>query len=541
MFNTDQSKIKDFLSDLTYEKIHASFALVTFHRGLDYYKNGHVEEVVLNDPNTLIAQVLGSLRYSVRLELRDHHVMASCSCPVEGWCKHIAAVLLFCIENLEIIVESEGVVPATDDSKVEQYLNTLQKRQLVKLVLQFAPDNFKERITLKDVDTERAQKIFQRVSSQIKSLMHDFELLHDPCSFEEVLAKHFEKVSGIWDKVPEVGDLIVESLEKINDLMYEGYLYDDYHDVIFEGIDFGQLVRHYILSLSFNRRLGFIERMQEVLSTMEYAVCDNILSDRGELFSRQEQPELKKHLLEQVNSGKYEDAEDYFKLLSSDLNDEETEFILTSTCHTSDYLTLQLADFYKKRKNFIKAIEVIEAYLDKPAGIYHLNVEQLYLELIRLKHDTEQPGVYETAIEALNRDATIPILELAISCLPGQRKAFEKIMERNRVHEYLEYLESHKRIPEAVKLIKKSNHLAEETKFRFFLNHKSMCLEDASSYFTARIEKELIYTGNHHYYAIADTLRALKQIDRKEAINLAQSIRMEYRRRRNLVEAIRDI
>ena len=146
-----------------------------------------------------------------------------------------------------------------------------------------------------------------------------------------------------------------------------------------------------------------------------------------------------------------------------------------------------------------------------------------------------------TAMEALNHHSSISLLEMTVEYLPERQTTFENIIRKKDAHKYLEYLEKHHRIKEAVQFVEQSNRLWDDAKYRFFIKYLNDFPKEAESYFTRRIDHELPYTGDSHYYAIADSLRALKKIDRDKAIAIAQQIRNEYKRRRNLMEAIKNI
>ncbi len=62
-------------------------------RGTSYFASGRVR-LYSTHPTEAIATVRGSSLYDVDLELRNGSILASCSCPYRGLCKHIWATLL---------------------------------------------------------------------------------------------------------------------------------------------------------------------------------------------------------------------------------------------------------------------------------------------------------------------------------------------------------------------------------------------------------------------------------------------------------------
>ncbi|WNQ11130.1 SWIM zinc finger family protein [Paenibacillus aurantius] len=61
-------------------------------RGWDYFHQGRITPAELAGGTELHAQVAGSKRYEVTLDL-EQFGRSRCTCPYDGWCKHMAAVL----------------------------------------------------------------------------------------------------------------------------------------------------------------------------------------------------------------------------------------------------------------------------------------------------------------------------------------------------------------------------------------------------------------------------------------------------------------
>ncbi len=534
------NNLKDFLSNLTYEQVQLDFTSGTFYKGLKYYQQDRVSNLTIQGSDELTAQVYGRVRYMVSLKLLDHKLQDHCSCPIGGGCKHTVAVLLHCVDNLEEINQQENFPATPDVKKVEQYLQSLSKEELIGLVLKFAPGDFKEFITFSSLGKDQSKKFFDKVVLQIESLFQDDELIYDPVSFENALVALLEKLKGVWDKLAEeTGDLIIKIIDQLNDHMYEGYLYDDYYDGIFEGDYFGKTVQMYIAGLPFDAKMKYISKVKEAISKMHYDCCSGILREKDKLFPEEEMPYLKDYFLKEINKGNYESAEAYFKLLSDYLTASEKERVLNATHHLSEHLTLELARLHISNESKDEAIRVIEIYLQNSTGHYR-NTEELYVELLRLKNEMGYP-LEDTAREALYNHSSIYLLEMTVKYLPGHQTNFENIVKEKDAFKYLEYLEKHQRIREAVQFVEKSKSLWDDVKHRFFVKYLEECPGEAELYFTMRIEHELPHTGDSHYYVIADSLKALKKIDRNKAISMAQLIRNEYKRRRNLMELIKSI
>lgn len=103
---------------------------VAYESGLDYYNDGRVIELNINDTN-IQAQVNGSDTYTVTLSHTQKLFEGSCSCPASDnfdFCKHCVAA------SLAYYYQTQTNLEMADDANadpVELYLNTFTKPQLV--------------------------------------------------------------------------------------------------------------------------------------------------------------------------------------------------------------------------------------------------------------------------------------------------------------------------------------------------------------------------------------------------------------------------
>jgi uncharacterized Zn finger protein len=108
----------------------------SFQRGQDYYRGGAVLSLVRRG-DVLQARVAGSQYepYRVRVDVdAGGMTWVTCNCPYDwgGWCKHIVAVLLACLDDPDQI---------EDRPTLDQLLADLDRQQLRDLVLALADDN----------------------------------------------------------------------------------------------------------------------------------------------------------------------------------------------------------------------------------------------------------------------------------------------------------------------------------------------------------------------------------------------------------------
>ena len=120
----------DFPS-LSHAEIKKWVGAVSFQRGMNYFSQGAIIDPRLQG-QTINAGCLGSQNAIYRLQVTfgpSGIIATECSCPVgaDGCCKHIAALLLTCVENPLMF------------KKVEDLSQTLEKRtksELIEIILQ---------------------------------------------------------------------------------------------------------------------------------------------------------------------------------------------------------------------------------------------------------------------------------------------------------------------------------------------------------------------------------------------------------------------
>ncbi|MBB6731820.1 SWIM zinc finger family protein [Cohnella zeiphila] len=88
------TKIADDQWTLLIEDVAERFDDLTLKRGFQYYKQDRIREMDISDDSRRIdAEVMGSKTYLVSIDL-DFFGASRCECPVQGFCKHMAAALL---------------------------------------------------------------------------------------------------------------------------------------------------------------------------------------------------------------------------------------------------------------------------------------------------------------------------------------------------------------------------------------------------------------------------------------------------------------
>lgn len=159
--------------------------------------------------------------------------------------------------------------------KIHNYLESLTKDELITLILKFAPQSFIDNINSQFASKKEALAIFDKTSKTIDNILSDEELLYNPSEFERELLKQLERLRGLWDKLPsQIGDLIIEIMEDVEQAFEDGYLYIEKYggeDDYFESEDVNDYVFHFVNTLPREIKIDYIEKLNEVLNNSGYS------------------------------------------------------------------------------------------------------------------------------------------------------------------------------------------------------------------------------------------------------------------------------
>jgi len=99
--NRAQSKHSqaDPFNALTWDELQEWAGAVIVSRGQRYQRSRQVQGLARTSSGGLVAWVLGSHRYATRVETEDDKLVAVCTCPYEGVCKHAVALVLEYLEQ----------------------------------------------------------------------------------------------------------------------------------------------------------------------------------------------------------------------------------------------------------------------------------------------------------------------------------------------------------------------------------------------------------------------------------------------------------
>lgn len=536
MFEAHAGNITEAFSEIGLEEIEYCCAEPVLYRGEQYHDKGHVKDVTVDKKNNRIkTNVQGQSLYSVGFYVEGGEVQGDCNCPYGGVCKHIVAALFEIMEvgPVNLPEDNIGLTPSTEGVKlVQNHLNGLSKEELVNLVLRYAPDQYFTEIINKNTGQNEALNLFYQVKKRVTDFFNDDEMLWNPLGMEGAILGQLEQLSGLEQQIPEqIGDLIIQIMLDVNRAMDEGYLYIDnyYEEEYFESDDIDNFILQYIKSLEFNKKLNYLNALDKVFLQMNYSIFEAIPEQFDKCFNETEINDLSLFILKNakvLNTGLLSSL---FPLVKDRLKPEDLEYLLEIMNKVTSFHFHELIQVKLNREKYKEAFMLLDEYLDNENSFAKAELIRDYLKLaLQLNVD------YATsAMKALKVHPTHHILLMIKKLKPIDTEEFEQYLQDKNLRELIIFLEKEQRIDEAYALVHKRG--SRECLFDFLKKHKKRYPEKAEKVFLARIDDNLKSAGESFYYAIVHTLKELRQINPSLTREVVEDIKVNYKRRRNLM------
>ncbi|MDX2070292.1 MAG: hypothetical protein SFV55_17825 [Haliscomenobacter sp.] len=550
-----QSTLAEAIQNLSDARMYAIFGPVILQRSHDYIDQ--IEDV---DYAPGLAQTLiyGSEEYEVDIkhEANTARLYGDCSCPYDGGaCKHLAAFLQYLreakdldeinyVENTSIVItSSEPAGGAPFDFKA--WVKARSREELETLVLQHAPESLRKSLALQSGSVTAQQELFQKAEKKVKKILNNaYE--YDLYTYEEKLLKHLETLRPLWSLMPEkIFKLLRKVVEGIDNAKSEGYLYDDYNDGVFEGIELGAYIAEFVSSLPEPLFVEGLSEILEVFGNLQFAICDNFWSV----------------LLPKLNESKGVNLKNLFianDLLSQQAHDQQQAiwFFLKPLLNTTEqkqllktmsdpFFMLELVDLYEQEGQGQEAILLLTRKLPQPVkkhwnDSYNIayGSEPLYEKLLELLHkDKQNQDLKKWVYRYVEERATARSLSFSLQFLPEAQTELETLLKKRQVGNFAQYLEESFRTPEVVQLFKSHpKDFPQVTQYDFFKRNLLLFPKEAQVIFKQVLEQALPIAKEYSYQRVVEVLLLLRELMEKQTfVALVQAIRAEYKRRPNLV------
>ncbi|MEL6555501.1 MAG: hypothetical protein AAFQ63_18880 [Cyanobacteria bacterium J06621_11] len=164
--------------------------------------------------------------------------------------------------------------------KVETYLASLTKKELIDLVLKLAPQTFFDAIEAQFASQAEAEAIFNQAEKAVDAILSDERLLYDPSQFEKKIMEQLGQLRGLWDKLPsEIGYLLLNFMREVDQAFENGYLYLESYDTeddYFESEAVNDYIVRFASHLPSDLKSSYIEELKTVLEGAGYSTFFSI-------------------------------------------------------------------------------------------------------------------------------------------------------------------------------------------------------------------------------------------------------------------------
>ncbi len=204
----------------------------SFERGVNYWKNGRVQELDI-DGGRIRATVRGSNDYDVSIDVANDAIRTHCSCPYDyaGDCKHIVAVLL-AVEDRDIDTDTDSGDESTenlpDSVDVESLVEQATADELRTFLLDVIEDDSDLRDRFVAFAGEDAAKTVYDYKQEIDRMfedaagrggMIDYDTRIDFSQYHDLAETHRERghVDAATDIYRALAETIRENMNRIDD------------------------------------------------------------------------------------------------------------------------------------------------------------------------------------------------------------------------------------------------------------------------------------------------------------------------------------
>lgn len=550
------STLADAIQNLSDARLYAIFGPVILQRSHDYVDQ--IEDVDYT-PGSAQTLIYGSDEYEVEIkhEANTARLYGDCSCPYDGGaCKHLAAFLQYLREAEDLDGINYGIEytniyitpdqpPSSTSFNFKAWVKARSREELENLVLQHAPESLRKSLALQAGSITVQQELFRKIEKKvIKALKEADE--YDIDAYEEKLLKHLESLRPLWGLMPEkIYKLLRKVVEAIDKAQSEGYLYDDYSDETFEGLELGTYLAEFVSALPQHL---FAEGVAEVLDTfgnLEYSICENFIPELLPKLDGSKGVMLKDLIIgsDLLPQQIHHQQKEIWAFLKPYLTTSEQKQLLKKL--PDPFFLLELSNLYEQEGQFQEAIKLLTQRLPQPIknhwnDAYNIayGAEPLYEKLLELlQKEKQEQDLKKWVHRYVEERASARSLSFALQFLPEAQTELEALLKKRHIGSFAQYLEESFRAPEVLELFKSHpKDFPQNVRYSFFKRNQLLFPKEAQTIFTQVLNQELLNANQSSYQMVVEALVLLRELmEKKTFVTLVQSIRAEYKRRPNLM------
>lgn len=533
MYSIIQTEEKSLLAFLNSEGAdRLKFKFGKLYERADYYSfNNQIKELKVIHDDHVKAIISGSRNYKVDLYNENGEIYSECTCPYDGVCKHALAVIIHSQFEEWYFEEVQKHV----HFDLNSYLQGLAKQELIQLVLENQSTELIQKLQNKTLSQEDLISKVTKAKKELEKLFKEIDWETDIHWMDERLVSIFKIFDGGWKMViKEITDLLSGTLKKLNHAIDEGYLYNHYDDESFSGEQLSNLVVSFIKNIPTADKIYVMEELDDLQT--EYLGLWNQRTFYTDFFSLDDEPILKQYLFEKKTLSNYVPA--FYEIIKANLNKEEKEDLLKMYALYSQELLIEYVGILEEKFLLKDAELLFEDYFNR-IDISKIEKESLK-KWITIKNKLNEPIFEKLNLLVLNFP-TKESLQFAISFLPEKQNEFERIVLKKGFNEYILFLEKENRIEEAEKILSTKTQHWDDFAFQFYCRNSKIFFEKSTQFMVNRIQKNLPSAGDSYYYTIAHTLKELFRFNPERATQILHEIRLNYKRRPNLMAILKEL
>lgn len=333
-----------------------------FERGEGYYRDGRVRDLVQHE-GVLVAKVVGTHEYRVKLWSEGEDLRYSCNCPLgvdEEFCKHCVAV------GLEFLYGKRSEEPAEVMGRLRSYLEGQEKEELIRLLLDHASEDevLRERLSMTAAGEGPD-------APDINAFRQVIDRAFDPGDFMEPYPDYIrgienvvESLSGLLGRgfaaeTVELAEYALRTAEDAMDYDVDGYMIGVLHDL--EDIDHAACKEANPDPETLARRLFEWELRGDYDTFFEAArTYEDVLGERGLAVYRELAEREWQRLSGNESSGERFRIKHIMEVLARQRGDVEARVSVESRDLSSARAYLKIAEIYKEAGDEDRAIEWAE-------------------------------------------------------------------------------------------------------------------------------------------------------------------------------------
>lgn len=531
IIQTKEKSLMDYLKSIDLDQFKYKYGEL-YERADNYYFDGKVKEINVVNDNHIEAIVSGRRKYDVDILYEKGNISSNCSCSFGGVCKHAIATLIYTLFEEWHFEE----IKTSSEFDLKNYLRSLNKDELIQLIIDQKSTDLIQKLQNKTLSQNELKAKVMKANKELEKLFKELDWETDIHWMDEKLETIFKIFNGGWHLiVDEITELLIQTITRINEAIEEGQLYDHYSDETFSGELFSSTVKSFIREIPTKDKFDVLEKL-EVLQS-EYLTIWNSNTIASELLNSTDEKYLKKYLLEQKISKEYITIA--YNNIKGGLNEDEKEILLKKYGQINQDLLLEYAELLE-RKFLLKEAECLFQDYFEWTAITEIK-EALLKKWISIKHKLNV-SIEDNVNILLKVFSSKENLHFAITLLPDYQIKYENIVREKNFTDYILFLEKENRMIEAEDLVCNDSTLwNEDFKFQFYCRNGKQFKQKSTEYLNKRIDKNLQTTGDSYYYTIAHTLKELSKFNPEKTIELLKEIRINYKRRSNLMQILREL